>query len=90
VPDSVTVDCNAFIAWAREKPITRNVEIKTNGKQISIWVSQDDEDGSHLSGYVNTIEEISELKERKRRRELAEYERLKAKFERHLRILLRR
>jgi hypothetical protein len=74
-------DYNKFIAWAREKPETRNVEIKTNGKRISVWVSQDDEDGSHFSGYVNTVEEIDKLKEEKRRRELAEYERLKAKFE---------
>jgi hypothetical protein len=81
LPDYVLVtDYNAFIAWAWEKPGTRNVEIKTNGKQISVWVSEDN-DEEYFGGYVETLEEISELKERKTRRELAEYERLKAKFE---------
>lgn len=74
-------DYNKFIEWAQQKSGARAVKIETNGKQISVWVSQDNEDGSCFSGFVQSVEEIDELEARKRRRELAEYERLKAKFE---------
>jgi hypothetical protein len=75
------IDYNAFIKWAQEDPQGRYVEIKTehcNANVVSVFVNNYVTD---TGGYVKSIEEIEELKEKKKQRELAEYERLKSKFE---------
>lgn len=74
---SKTIDLNEFVTWAKESP-SRSVKIEINRStdNIYIWVY----DVSKMQGQsVKSVDEI-DLCSANRKRELAKYKELKAKF----------
>lgn len=71
------MDLNEFVTWQKEKPTQRQVEIKIQNPETTIWVYDFD---FMVGQTVKSIEEIN-LAGIKEAREKAEYERLRAKFE---------
>jgi hypothetical protein len=73
-------DYNKFIAWAQEKPEVRSVKIETESfyaKEVNVWVY---DYSLEVGQHVTSVEEI-DLENEFKHKELAEYERLKAKYE---------
>ena len=72
------MDLNQFLEWQEEKPKSRAITIKAgHGEPLMVWVY----DRSLRTGqFVKSVDEI-DLEAEKDKKEKAEYERLKKKFE---------
>lgn len=66
-----------IIDWAKEKPTTRKAEINTENGEVSVWVY----DKALCEGQI--VKNVNEIKieEKQAKKEKAEYERLKQKYE---------
>ncbi len=71
------MDLNTFLKWQEEKPDSRSVEIKLNRGAVTIWVWDYD---IMMGQHVTSVDEI-DLDGTAERREKAELERLKKKYE---------
>lgn len=74
----VKMDLNQFLEWQEEKPKSRAITIKAgHGEPLMVWVY---DRGLRTGQFVQSVDEI-DLEAEKDKKEKAEYERLKKKFE---------
>lgn len=77
----MSIDLNQFYEWQQEKPETRSINIEANKfKGLTIWAY----DYSLMVGQLVTSAEEIDLEAAKEAKERAQFEALKAKFERRV------